>query len=341
MKGATLLGDRTAEVREFPDPEPGPGEVRIAVRAAGLCGSDLHYYRAAPGELGVRRGVVIGHEPSGVVDSVGEGCRSFRVGDRVTVNHTMGCGSCEHCRRGETVLCEENLGIAASGRGGDAEYVVLPEEYVLALPTELRYRDGAFVACTGATAWGALRKLALYGGQTLVVFGLGPVGLSGIVLGTAMGLRVIAVDVNGERLEFARGTGAAAIVDASGRLVPEAIRELTHGRGADGSFETSGSATGQRDALTCLAPKGRAVYVGLGDSVPSISPEFFIHRELTLLGSKVLPGTAVPELCRFLIDTGCRFEPLVTHAYPLGEAPRAFREFDSGGAGKFVFDLSR
>lgn len=360
MNGVVLLGNRTAEVHDFSNPEPAPGEVRIRVQCAGICGSDLHYYRSSPEELGIRRGVVIGHEPSGVIDAVGPGCRMVREGDRVTVNHTIGCGRCEYCRRGETVLCEENLGIAARGRGGDAEYVVLPEENVYPLPDDLSVRDGAFLACTGATAWGALRKLALAGGRTLAVFGLGPVGLSGVLLAKGLGLRVVAVDVNSERLSFAKHLGAdhtvtAGVASDGGRPVADsrrstagfdegsevtvAVRELTGGRGADGSFETSGSAAGQRDAVRCLAQRGRAVFVGLSDGAPTVSPEMIIHRELTLLGSKVLPGPDIFELCRFLGETGTHFDSLVTHGYPLSDGPRAFREFDAGAPGKFVLDV--
>ena len=362
MNGLVLLGNRTAEVHDFSDPEPGPGEVRIRVQCAGICGSDLHYYRSTPQDLGIRRGVVIGHEPSGVIDAVGVGCRMVREGDRVTVNHTIGCGRCEYCRRGETVLCGENLGIAARGRGGDADYVVLPEENVYPLPDHLSVRDGAFLACTGATAWGALGKLALSGGRSVAVFGLGPVGLSGVLLAKGLGLRVIAVDVNPQRIAFAEDLGADHTVLATGAgsagttpgdatptggapspassSVAAAIRERTGGRGADGSFETSGSASGQRDAVMSLGQRGRAVFVGLSDGLPTISPEMIIHRELTLLGSKVLPGPEVLSLCRFLGETEIHFDSLVTHAYPLSEGPRAFKEFDDGAAGKFVLDVA-
>ncbi|MFW6291825.1 MAG: alcohol dehydrogenase catalytic domain-containing protein [Spirochaetota bacterium] len=127
MRGLTMLGDRTAEVRSFALPSVGPGEVRFRVRSAGICGSDLHFYRDTPESLGDRRGVVIGHEPAGVVDAVGAGVTGFRPGDRVTVNHTLGCGSCEYCLGTETVLCPNAYrGMAQAGRGAVGKFVIEP-----------------------------------------------------------------------------------------------------------------------------------------------------------------------------------------------------------------------
>ncbi|MGC9347710.1 MAG: zinc-binding dehydrogenase [Anaerolineae bacterium] len=338
-QGLVLLGNRQAEVRRFPVPDPGPGEVRIRVKAAGICGSDLHFYRSTPEELSIRRGVVIGHEPSGVIESVGPCVEHLHPGDRVTVNHTLGCGHCEYCRAGETVLCTQNLGIAASGYGGDAEVTLMPAGACLRLPDELSYIEGTFIACTGATAFSALRKLSASGRQRLVVFGLGPVGLSAVILGKALGATVYGVDLISERLDFARELGADAIVDAAQTDAVAAVRALTDGRGVELAFETSGSPAGQSDAVDVLRPRGKVAFVGLGKGKKSISPEQFIHKQAVLYGSKVMPVSMYEEMVRFMLRQGVRFEPIVTHRLPLEEGPNAFAAFDAGAAGKFILEM--
>ncbi len=336
--GLVLLGDRHAEVRTFAMPEPGPGEVRVLVQAAGICGSDLHFYRSSPAELGIRRGVVIGHEPSGIVEAVGPGVTRFQPGDRITVNHTLGCGQCAYCSAGEPVLCAEDQGIAAAGFGGDADVIVLPAHTCFHLPPELSFVEGAFLACTGATAYGALRKLGPSGRSTLAIFGMGPVGLSAVVVGKALGARVVALDPLPARLAMASTLGADEVIDVSAVRAPAALRALTDGRGVELALETSGSTTGQSDAVDALRPKGKAAFVGLSDGRKSISPEQFLHKEATLIGSKVLSAPLYWELTRFMIERNVRFEPIVTQRMALADGPAAFARFDAGAPGKFVLE---
>ncbi len=359
MRGFVLYGNRAAEVIDVPVPEPGPGQLRIKIKTAGICGSDLHFYNDTPEGLGIRRGVVIGHEPSGVVDTIGAGVAGFSIGDRVTVNHTLGCGLCEFCMEGATVLCDDFIGMAAAGYGGDAEYVVMPASSCYKLPDYLSYTDGSFLACTGATAFGALEKLALHGGKTLVVFGLGPVGLSGVLLGKAMGARVIGVDVNRNRLEFAEKAGCDKVINAAADAerqpgtqsstytggqtgkneVIARVKELTGGRGADYSFETSGSPPAQSNAVDILAPRGGAVFVGINTAKKSINPEQFIHKEITLFGSKVLPISRLPALSRLMEEKDIHFDAIVSNRIPLEEAPEAFSRFNNGTPGKFIIEF--
>jgi threonine dehydrogenase-like Zn-dependent dehydrogenase len=336
-QGLVLLGDRSAEVRTLQLRAPGPGEVLVRIQAAGICGSDLHFYRSTPAELGIRRGVVIGHEPSGTVEAVGTDVTGFAPGDRVTVNHTLSCGHCQYCAAGETVLCEHDLGIAASGYGGDADYIILPASACFHLPPELSFIEGAFIACTGATAYGALRKLEPSGRTTIAIFGMGPVGLSALIVAKALGACVFAIDVLSERLDMARDLGADEIIDASKSNAVAALHSLSgDGRGVELTLETSGSPIGQSDAVDALRPHGKASFVGLGKGAKSISPEQFIHKEITLLGSKVLPGPLIWEMTRFMVERNVRFEPIVTHRVSLAEGPQAFARFDAGAAGKFV-----
>src|SRR5689334_3296810 len=208
MQGVVFLGDRRLELRQFPDPTPGPRDVVIEIKASGMCGSDLHVYRASfkPGDAqsGFKRGtepVIAGHEPCGVVVAVGSGVapQEAKIGQRVMDHHYSGCGNCKHCRGGWTQMCLEGaLVFGASANGAHARYMLAPVSTLVPLPDQLSFETGAAISCGTGTAYGALKRLNLQGGESIAIFGQGPVGLSATQLAIAMGARVIALDVSPE-----------------------------------------------------------------------------------------------------------------------------------------------
>src|SRR2546425_11146576 len=214
MKGVVFLGDRKIEVRSFPDPTPGHGEVVIQMKASGMCGSDLKFYRSPPGAAQAALGLgnstapfIAGHEPCGVVAARGPGVseREAPIGQRVMNHHYSGCGVCRHCRVGWSQLCKAGITVyGVTANGGHAEYLKVPARTPVPLPDELSFVEGAAVACGTGTAYGALPRMHLPGGSTPAVFGQGPVGLSATVLGAKMGARVIAVETNPGRLALAK-----------------------------------------------------------------------------------------------------------------------------------------
>ena len=336
-QGLVLCGNQKAEIKEFPLKEPQKGEILLRIKAAGLCGSDLHYYRNTPEELGNRLGAVIGHEPSGLVIKVGLGVSNFYPGDRVAVNHTLGCNHCEFCLAGETVLCSKNKGIASAGYGGDAEYSLMPAKNCFHLPNELSFIEGSFIGCTGATVYNALRKLNPSGRDKIVIFGMGPVGLAAILVAKAFGATVFGVDVIHERLDMAKKIGATDVINATETDPVKVIQSLTHGLGVDSVLETSGSSVAQSCAVDLLRPQGKVVFIGLSKGKKSINPEQFIHKQAILIGSKVMPGNLYWEMTRFMINKKIRFESIVTHSNSLVDGPVAFKKFNEGAAGKFMF----
>ena len=186
MKGVVLAGDRRVEILDFPDPAPGPGEVVIEIKASGMCGSDLKFYRAAGGAsaLGFKSSggpVIAGHEPCGVVAAVGAGVpeRQARVGMRVMQHHYRGCGVCWHCATGWMQLCVEGVAevYGVTGHGAHAAFMKCPARTLVPLPDELSFETGAAISCGTGTAWGALHRLGLQGDDTIAIFGQGPVGL--------------------------------------------------------------------------------------------------------------------------------------------------------------------
>src|ERR671919_1439700 len=239
MRGAVFLGNRKVEIRSFPDPTPGPGEVVIEMKASGMCGSDLKFYRSPPGEAQKALGLggnaepfIAGHEPCGVVAARGPGVseREAPTGQRVMDHHYAGCGVCKHCRVGWSQLCRAGITVyGVTAHGGHADYLKVPARTLVPLPEELSFAEGAAVACGTGTAYAALRRMRIAGGDTLAVFGQGPVGLSATLLGARMGARVIAVENAPERIELAKKFGADAVIDASKDGPGNAIRELTRG----------------------------------------------------------------------------------------------------------------
>jgi threonine dehydrogenase-like Zn-dependent dehydrogenase len=349
VRGAVFLGDRKVELRAFPDPTPGPGEVVLQMKASGMCGSDLKFYRSPPGEAQKALGLgsrsepfIAGHEPCGVVAARGPGVseREAPIGQRVMDHHYAGCGLCKHCRVGWSQLCRAGITVyGVTAHGGHAEYLKVPARTLVPLPEELSFAEGAAVACGTGTAYGALRRMRVAGGDTLAVFGQGPVGLSATLLGAAMGLRVIAVETNAKRIKLAKEFGADDVIDASQGDVLNKIREQTKGEGVDFSLECSSAASAREAAVRAVKTWGTACFVGEGGDVKlDVSPDL-LRRQVTLLGSWTFSAMGMAECARFIDDNGIDLERIFSHRWKLEQAGEAYRVFDQQSSGKGVFLL--
>ncbi|MBV6760379.1 zinc-dependent alcohol dehydrogenase family protein [Rhodococcus opacus] len=340
MQGLVFEGDRRVALADFPDPSPGPGEVMVRVMASGLCGSDLHYYRAEGESIPAGNRCIGGHEPAGVVDSLGPGVGGSRlaVGQRVMVHHYSGCGTCRSCRSGWTQMCTAgNVKVyGKNAHGAHAPYMVVPAACVLPLPDELSFCAGAAIGCGTGTGWGALERLGEVGGLDLVVFGQGPVGLSTTMLATARGARVIAVDPSASRLEQASKFGAADTVNPDAVDPVEAIRELTAGCGAAAAVETSGATVAASAALDALASWGRLCAVGLGGTI-AFDVRTFLSRQVTAMTSWSLSSVQQMACADFAARRNLPVDDLFSHHWSLDEAHRAYEEFDKQSAGKAAF----
>ena len=349
MRGAVFLGNKKIEIRNFPDPTPGPGEVVVRMRASGMCGSDLKFYRPPPGEAQKALGLggnaepfIAGHEPCGVIAARGPGVseREAPIGQRVMDHHYAGCGVCGHCRVGWSQLCREGITVyGVTANGGHAEYLKVPARTLVPLPEELSFAEGAAVACGTGTAFGALRRMHLAGGQTLAVFGQGPVGLSATLLGVKMGARVIAVETNKERLALAKQFGADALVDASKEDAVKALKELTHGAGVDLALECSSAPAARQAAVRAVKTWGTACFVGEGGDVTlDVSPDL-LRRQVTLIGSWTFSAMGMGECARFVADNRIPLEKIFTHHWKLDQVDEAYRVFDAQSSGKGVIEF--
>jgi propanol-preferring alcohol dehydrogenase len=332
MTGLVFLGNRKLELREFSDPKPGPGQVVVRMKAAGICGSDLFFFRPAESPP-----VIQGHEPAGVVHETGSGVSNLQKGDRVSVYHWTGCGTCLLCTMGLYQQCADRKALAWQINGCDADYLLIDARYCMKLPEALSFMDGAILACAGGTAYSAVKKLEISGGTSFVIFGAGPVGLAVLMLSRAYGARPIVVDVLPDRLAFAKNLGAQAVVDASKQDCVEAIMDLTRGRGAERILVSAGDHRAQSDAVRSAAANARVGFVGMHARENKIDMDHFIRRQITAFGSYVFPYTQHMEILEFLVAHNIHFADMVSRSFRLEEAEEVFRLFDAGSVGKFMF----
>ena len=340
MKGVYYLGDRVAGTRDYPIPDPGRGQVLIQLKAAAICGSDLHRYRQPAASLESKEPWVPGHEPSGLVAALGEGCERVKIGDRVSIFHWMGCGHCRHCLSGQMQWCDQRQALGhPQAFGPDADYMAVDERNCLPLPDELSFEDGAILACVAATGYAAMRKLRPNGEDTVVVFGQGPVGLTGTILAKALGARVIGVDITDERLVLSTMVGADETINPAQVNLVDAVSGLTGSVGADAAYETSGNGAAHQGVIDVLRRGGRAVFVGFGASGPTVNLCSIIGKQLTLMGSHVMPIHYYWGLVDLILEhrLSAKFQQMITHRYRITEAAEAFRVADSGKAGKVMF----
>jgi len=346
MRAVFLPGGRQLEVRAVEVPEPGPGEVLIALKAAGLCGSDLHmHYRPAPEH---RRGpifglvtdpdIVPGHEAAGVVAKVGPSVTAFGPGDRVAVHHIGGCGDCVDCRRGFDMKCQHKWGIYGLDRPGALEdYMVARSRDCVAVPANIGFDEAAYYTCGAGTGYLALRRASFGLGDSVAVVGLGPVGMAAAYFALQAGAVVVALDTVESRRAFAREIGIPSVLDPIEDDALAQAQSATGGRGATVIVEASGSSPGRRTAFDVAALGGRVVLVGFGDADNVVDLQAsIIQKQLDVLGAWMFP---LPDLQEMLYDISLRgisIKPLITGAYPIDDAAEAWRAFDQGGPGKTV-----
>lgn len=306
-----------------PDPEPPRDGVVIEVGANGVCRSDWHAWMGHDPVIELPH--VPGHELAGTVVAVGSEVRRLRQGERVTVPFCCGCGRCLPCSAGHLHLCDRDYQPGFSGWGAFAQYLALPyaDLNVVPLPDDIDFVSAAALGCRFMTAfWALTAQGRLRAGEWLAVHGCGGVGLSAVMIGVALGARVIAIDIRDAPLTLAAELGAEATVRADRNDSAEAVRELSGG-GAQLSIDALGSPESCRASLRSLRQRGRHLQIGLllaGERNPEIPMDLVIARELELRGSHGMPAHHYPELFE-QIRAG-RFDPakLVTKRIALDEA---------------------
>lgn len=281
MRAVQIHEDLSLRKDEIDDPAPGPGEVLIRIRAAGVCGTDLHILdgmiKPDPYPM------TLGHEGAGVVEAVGSEV-SLAPGDEVAIYNKIFCGRCEQCLRGRTNICDTEPDQLGFNRDGvDAEFVVVPEQNAVPVPDGVDLATAAVLTCAGMTAVHATRLSGLRMGDTAVIDGIGGVGILVVAAAAHAGARVIAIADSEEKLALATEHGAHAGVLVAEpddyETAPERIRDLTDGRGTDVFFELVGTTQTMTAGVRSLAKGGRFVSTGYTDQLIQIHPIEFILPE--------------------------------------------------------------
>lgn len=334
MLGVVFTGNEKVEVREFPEPEAKPGEALIRVRASALCGTELPMYRSPEGS----RGAIPGHEMAGDVVAVNE-TRTIRVGDRVSVHIMVGCGRCHFCLRGDTKHCL-NIGFIL---GGHAEYVAAPEACCIPLPEDLDCEHGVLVVGDlVGTPYRAITRVCVSALDTVAVCGCGPIGLGVLNILHFLGARTIASEVVPYRRVLAEKVGPARVIDPTQESIAEAARSITGGLGADIAFDCSARQETLSDALESVRSQGKVAVMGEKGECLITPGRQIMYREITVIGSLYFDRSDVPGMLD-LYRRGLPVDPLVTHRFPIHQAPEAFATFASGQSGKVLIvhsDLS-
>lgn len=331
------------EIRAVDDPAPDKDGVVLRVAATGVCRSDWHGWMGHDPDISLPH--VPGHEIAGVIEAAGPGVRNFHAGDRVTLPFVGGCGECEQCASGNQQICDFQFQPGFTHWGSYAEYVAIryADVNLVALPDELDFVTAASLGCRFATSFRAVvAQGRLASGQWVAVHGCGGVGLSAVMIASAFGARVIAVDISDDALQLAKDVGAAELINArSGSPVAESILELTNG-GVHLSIDALGSKETCYNSVANLRKRGRHVQVGLlaGDeSRPPVPMELVIARELEIVGSHGLQAHDYGRMLRMIADEKLNPRRLVNQTIDLERAASALGDPGSlGTAGITVID---
>jgi D-arabinose 1-dehydrogenase-like Zn-dependent alcohol dehydrogenase len=334
----------TPVLTQVPDPACPDDGVVLTVGATGVCRSDWHAWK---GHDQVALPHIPGHELAGTVAEAGPGVTRWRTGDRVTVPFACGCGVCEYCVAGDAQVCPYQTQPGFTGPGSFAERVAIQAADVnlVALPDSVGFVAAACLGCRFATAFRALTVHGRLGaGDWLAVHGCGGVGLSAVMIASALGARVVAVDVASEALDLARDLGAESVIDASRAADPAAaIREITKG-GARVSIDALGTPATAAGSVRCLRRRGRHVQVGLllgAAATPPIPMDLVIARELEIYGSHGMAAWEYPPMLSLIADQTLRPDLLLGEVIGLEDAGAALAAMDrpSSSAGMTVITL--
>ena len=319
-------------VKNVPDPTPAPHGVVVKVEATGLCRSDWHGWMGHDPDIVLPH--VPGHELAGTIAAVGSHVTGWKVGDRVTAPFVCGCGHCCECNSGNHQVCERQFQPGFTAWGSFAEYVALDfaDTNLVRLPDDLDFATAASLGCRFVTSFRAIVDQGrVLPGEWVAVHGCGGVGLSAIMIATAMGANVVAIDLTEEKLAFAREMGAVHTINAAETdNVPRAVKQLTQG-GAHVSIDALGHPVTCYNSISNLRRRGRHVQVGLmlGDHTDAKVPMArIIAHELEILGSHGMQAFRYKAMMDMIATGKLKPQKLVGRRISLDEAPAALMAMD-------------
>jgi len=333
MKVVAITGKRQCESIDKPVPCARDDMVVVKVHVAPMC---TEYKLYAKGT----RSDTLGHEAAG---EVVEAARSKRVkpGDRVVVMPSYPCGKCELCRAGEYIHCQDNvdplkLCECEAGTATYAQYLLKQDWLLLPIPDDISYEHACMACCGLGPGFGAMQRMQVGGSDTVLVTGLGPVGLGTIINASSRAARVIGVDSHPFRSDLARQLGAEQVIDPTDKDAVDQIMALTGGVGADKAVDCSGVAAGQRLMLDSVRRRGHVAFVGeSADFTVSISDDM-IRKGLTLHGVWHWNLADAPRIIQLIRDSADKLDKQITHTFPMSQVRQAWELQLTGNCGKII-----
>ena len=322
---AVATGRGKAWLVDLPIPRPRANEVVVKLMAAPICGSNMGAFRG-DGEW-----VNDGHEGAGEVVAVAQ-TSLLKVGDRVALAPPFSCGRCETCLRGDVIFCRQG-----NFRGCFAQFTCCSDAVCTKLPPDIDYVHGSLLGCALGPAYEATKRLDVRGFDTVVVAGLGPVGLGATALATFRGARVIALDPEEYRRKIALDLGADLALDPTAPDIRDRLREATDGRGVAKAIECSGKEDSERLLIDAASVRGQVAIIGENQGTIPVSPsKDFIRKGLTVFGCWHMNVLDCGDLLTFLRRAPEKADRLITHRFGFGDAQKAFDTFASRRAVKVI-----
>jgi len=331
-------------IQSVPDPTPTDTGVVIKVNATGICRSDWHGWMGHDPDI-KKLPHIPGHEFAGTIETIGKKVKRFKVGDKVTLPFVCGCGSCPQCESGNHHICDNQFQAGFTYWGSFAEYVAV--EYadvnLVKLPDEISLVTAASLGCRFATSFRAVVEQGkIKTGQWVAIHGCGGIGLSAIMIAKALGGNVIAIDINEDKLKFAKSIGANKIINATNSInLVDEIKEITKG-GSHISLDALGSPITCFNSVSCLRKQGKHIQIGLmvGEHKhPKIPMDKVLSNELEILGSHGMQAHKYPDLLEMIKAQKLFPEKLIGKRISLEESLNELVNMDSfTGTGITVID---
>jgi len=325
MKALVVEDVGEYQIKEFPIPEPGKGQVLIKVDTCGLCGTDVHIYK---GSLSANLPLVIGHEVAGKVVDVGEKVKKVKIGDFVVLDPNTYCGLCRFCRRGMVHLCENLINFGVRVNGGFAEYLVAEETYIYPLSKKINLEEAALTEPLSCCIHG-IDLASIEWTDYVVILGAGTVGLIMSQLVKLKGAaKLVVVEPIRKRRELAQRLGADFVLDPSKEDILRSIPQIL-GQAPDVVIECVGKKETMEKSWRLVSPGGKVVWFGVADPKEeiSISPYQIYQKEITIKGSFVNPYTTEKAI-RLLEEKKVNLKKLITHRFSLEDFDKAIEIYE-------------
>ena len=333
MKVVRIAGKRKAELIDLPTPKAKGEFTVVKIHAAPMCTEYKSF----------RDGVIcqsIGHEAAGEVVEVAQAGR-VKVGDRVVVMPQIPCGKCSLCLKGEYIHCRNCLDVAeaagyAHGNGTYAQYMLKQDWLLVPIPDEMSYEHASMACCGLGPTFGAMQTMHVDAFDTVVITGMGPVGLGGVINATYRGARIIAVSRNSFRTNLARELGAEAVINPDDKNALEQVMDLTNGIGFDKAVECSGVPARMRLLIDAVRCKGQIAFVGEAEDLTIKVSNDMIRKGLTLFGAWHFNLSDTPRIMQIIADSADKLDRLITHTFPMNKVQEAFELQLTGQCGKVI-----